>query len=275
VIDSPDAETEAALKHIPDARLRIVALPQNVGGSDARNAGVQAARGQWIALLDDDDEWLPQKIERQLAKASTSKFAYPLVSSRLVARNSYSEMIWPRKLPSEPISEYLLTRSSWKPGESMIQTSTIMALRHLLIAVPFRSGLRKHQDWDWVLRAVRHPSVGIEFVADPFAVWNIPEGGQRITTTADWKASLEWIREDHQIVTPRAYAGLLLHCCAPQAAQQRAWRAFLPLLAESCRFGSPRLFDFLLYFRWWIVDSLVTIKWLRRTWRAVCGKPPL
>jgi glycosyltransferase involved in cell wall biosynthesis len=275
VIDGPDPETTAALQRIADPRLRIVALPKNVGASDARNAGVQAARGHWIAFLDDDDEWLPAKIEKQVAKASASRFAYPIVSSRLIARTSCSEMIWPRKMPTDPISEYLFTRSSWAFGEGCIPTITIFTSRALLTDVPFRTGLRKHQELDWLLRVVGHAGVGIEFVPEPLAVYNIHEGVQSVSRTADWSFSLEWIRDRRELVTPRAYAGFILSQCANQAATQRAWRSFIPLLTESCRFGSPTVFDFALYTKSWIVEPLVQVKWLRRAWRAVRGKPPL
>jgi glycosyltransferase involved in cell wall biosynthesis len=44
---------------------RIVDLPKNVGLAGSRNAGISQARGRFIALLDDDDIWLPQKLEIQ------------------------------------------------------------------------------------------------------------------------------------------------------------------------------------------------------------------
>src|SRR5215472_6409032 len=43
----------------------ILDLKVNVGLAGSRNAGIQAARGQFIALLDDDDIWLPEKLELQ------------------------------------------------------------------------------------------------------------------------------------------------------------------------------------------------------------------
>ncbi len=67
VIDGLDLATEQELAKINDPRLRIVQLPTSKGGAGARNAGVAAAKAAWIAFLDDDDEWLTQKLELQLA----------------------------------------------------------------------------------------------------------------------------------------------------------------------------------------------------------------
>ena len=50
-----------------DPRLRVVRPERPLGASDARNAGLDAAEGEVVAFLDDDDEWLPDKLERQLA----------------------------------------------------------------------------------------------------------------------------------------------------------------------------------------------------------------
>jgi glycosyltransferase involved in cell wall biosynthesis len=46
---------------------RIIDLPENVGLAGARNAGIREAHGQFIALLDDDDIWLPEKLAVQRA----------------------------------------------------------------------------------------------------------------------------------------------------------------------------------------------------------------
>lgn len=50
-----------------DNRVKLVTQPKHINGAEARNAGIRAANGEWIAFLDDDDEWLPSKIEKQMS----------------------------------------------------------------------------------------------------------------------------------------------------------------------------------------------------------------
>src|ERR1017187_5273729 len=71
VVDGPDPETSAALALIPDRRLRVIHNEISLGPGNARNMGGGVARGFWIAFLNDDDECLPQKLERQLAAAGS------------------------------------------------------------------------------------------------------------------------------------------------------------------------------------------------------------
>jgi glycosyltransferase involved in cell wall biosynthesis len=69
---SPD-DTRDVIASVGDARVRYLAHDKNKGGCAARNTGMVAARGRWIAFLDDDDEWVPTKLQKQLDVARTSK----------------------------------------------------------------------------------------------------------------------------------------------------------------------------------------------------------
>ena len=71
VVDaSPDESAAAAEKAAAgDPRVRILRLPANVGVAEARMAGVREAKTAWVAFLDSDDAWTPEKLERQLAFA--------------------------------------------------------------------------------------------------------------------------------------------------------------------------------------------------------------
>lgn len=61
-----------------DARVRVIAAEHNSGVANVRNRGIQEANGQYIALLDSDDVWTEDKLERQLqlVKKTNAKIVY-------------------------------------------------------------------------------------------------------------------------------------------------------------------------------------------------------
>ena len=63
---SDDGTSEQVREEFGDV-VRIVSMEENRGVSAARNRGIAAAAGEWIALLDSDDEWLPNKLVCQAA----------------------------------------------------------------------------------------------------------------------------------------------------------------------------------------------------------------
>jgi glycosyltransferase involved in cell wall biosynthesis len=65
--DASEDNTAEVVGAFCDARIRYIRHPKSRGGSATRNTGIRNAVAPLIAFLDDDDEWLPQKLERQVS----------------------------------------------------------------------------------------------------------------------------------------------------------------------------------------------------------------
>ena len=84
VVDDASTDgTSERLEELQDGRIQVVRLDERQGVAAARNAGIAAARGEWVAFLDDDDLWSPLKLRMQLdaARRAEAVFAYAGVVS--------------------------------------------------------------------------------------------------------------------------------------------------------------------------------------------------
>ncbi|MEU4564683.1 glycosyltransferase family 2 protein [Actinoplanes sp. NPDC023936] len=253
VVDGPDEETVKELSGIGDPRLRVVVLPERGRAPHARNVGAREARGRFTAFLDDDDEWLPAKIATQLELAGRSGAAYPVVATRLINRTPRADSVMPRRLPSagEPLSEYFTVRRGLFYGDGFIQTSTIMAPTELMRAVPFTVGLRRQQELDWTLRAIRHEGVELIYAAEPLVLWHQDEDRHRISLEMPYEQQLAWLRANRELFTPRAYAAFALSVLSSMAAPTRNGALFRELLAEARGNGRPGALDYLTHVQIW------------------------
>jgi glycosyltransferase involved in cell wall biosynthesis len=261
VIDGPDQATVLALEAVQasEARLRILALPQSVGACDTRNAGINAAKGEWIALLDDDDEWLPEKLEKQIELGLSSSYRFPVVFSRFIWRSPDKECAWPLVDPFLPIADYHMLRRGFSAGEGTLQTSTWVGRTELFRICQFSSGLPRHQDLDWLIRAFELPGVGLEFVSEPLSIWYVDRNRAAIGNRDDWQSSLKWVNQVRQYFSAEAYASFVLIFVGASASNQGDWRAFLPLLTSAVRKGSPTLVHLLIYFLRWMIPRNMRI----------------
>lgn len=258
VIDGPDEKTASLLASMAEQRVRVISLKESVGGSEARNTGVREADGEWIAFLDDDDAWMPRKIELQLACATQSCSSYPVIACRIIGRTPGRDYVWPARFPAtnEPLSEYLFNRKTWFRGEGQLQTSMIFTKKALMLEVPFTKGLPRHQDTDWYVRIGARTDASVEFVeSEPLAIWYLDENRASIVKINQWERSREWLNSVRSLITPRAYAGFIATQLAREAAAQGSFRGFFQLLRDMIKFGRPGQMDVVLYFGQWLLPG--------------------
>ncbi len=68
VDDGLEKRADDVIKKINDAKITYIQHKKSKGGSAARNTGIKNAEGKYVAFLDDDDQWLPKKLEIQMSK---------------------------------------------------------------------------------------------------------------------------------------------------------------------------------------------------------------
>lgn len=158
VVDDGSTDSTAALAESFGAAVRLV-RQHHQGVAAARNAGIQAARAPWIAFLDADDEWLPEKLARQMALHRTRDLIFSYCRSNEIGpdgtdRGDTFADSRPRR--GAEAWRYLL-------AANFVATPTVVASRALLLALGgFDARLKVGEDQDmWIRLALAGP---IDFV---------------------------------------------------------------------------------------------------------------
>lgn len=167
-------ETEQFMqRYRGEERIRYLGHERNKGGAAARNTGVLAAAGEYVAFLDDDDEWLPDKLEKQLALFAAADGCLVTYTGYRVVDEAGA--LVSTKLPSwrGDILERLLARNE------IGTTSTLLCKREALMeAALFDEALPASQDYDLYLRLAQRCT--FDYVSEPLVVFHNHAAG-RIT----------------------------------------------------------------------------------------------
>jgi glycosyltransferase involved in cell wall biosynthesis len=145
VVDDGSTDGTAAIIAEYAAIVRPISQA-NAGPPSARNRGLAAARGEFIAFLDADDVWLPEKLERQMACLDAGP--------GLAACVTHIQNFWIPELHAEAerFRDHRLARAL--PGYT---TQTLLARRTLFDAVgPFSTAVQHGDSTEWFLRASEH-----------------------------------------------------------------------------------------------------------------------
>ncbi len=135
----------------------------NKGRSVARNTGINAAKGEYIAFLDDDDIWLPEKLEKQVAFLDTHP-EIGLVHAFIELMDEYGRPL-PEETKKQRKSYRMAIRSGYNyQGMSRLcamYTSTVLLRKECLNKVGFFDpDMKAFEDWDFYLRFALKYNIG-------------------------------------------------------------------------------------------------------------------
>jgi glycosyltransferase involved in cell wall biosynthesis len=223
VVDDGSTDgTEAFIHSMGHPRVRLLRNDTPQGVSAGRNRGVAEARGEWIAFLDDDDVWAPDKLRVQLAalQARARGWAYGgevIVDPELRVVDG-----------SPPLSPEELVRALEHYNAVPAGASNVVVATDLLARVgPFDPRLSTSEDWDMWIRLSRAKLPAC--VPSPIVAVRLDHGYSRKMPTmleelrvvarrhgvrVDWGRHYRWaaweaLRDGRRVEALRYYAGAI------------------------------------------------------------------
>ena len=236
--DGPDAEKCALLAGVDDERVRYLEAPRKGIASATRNFGIQAARGDWVALLDDDDVWMPEKLKNQFeALGQSGRSDAILACVQRVCDVDERVQFRPKRTREGALSvdEVLFT------GLGGVHTSTLVAPRAVFLEFPFNEAAERHEDWEWLLQAGQK----LPLVIAPEVVcerWLAP--GEGLSRAGGYEYSRAWYERNRSMMSPAMRARFVSTVLSRKAAYDRKVSAIPALFREMWHSGAPELKNF-------------------------------
>ena len=156
--DGSDPNTVDYLANLRrDERIRLLRLPHSGNAGTARNAAIAAARASWLAFLDSDDLWQPNKLERQLAalraepECAWSYTAFVMVDTEGAPLPSERSRTWVPHT-GDIFTQTVRTTASIRPSGVLASTALVRAVG------AFDEAIDCSEDYDlWLRLALRSP----------------------------------------------------------------------------------------------------------------------
>lgn len=196
VDDSSNDGTALVCEEYP---IQYIYIPpsESRGGNYARNKGIKAAKGEYVAFLDDDDYWLPSKIEKQVELIEEKDCELVYCGTRLEIIES-NEVLYQDVLPLKSRSGDMRKKILFTICTT---TTNILVSRKALFDIGlFDEKLGFWQEYELTIRlAQRAP---FYFVNEPLSVYRVDKKDkQRLTNKYDgWKEATSYIYQKHQVL---------------------------------------------------------------------------
>ena len=191
VDDASEDHTSAVIRSFTEPRIRYLRHESSRGQGATRNAGLHQALGEYVALLDDDDEWMPQKLEKQVALLDGSPSKVGMVYTGICRIQVYSKRVINRLVPDKRGSLFEeICKRNFIGG-----CSSVMLRRACLEKIGwFDERLASAADYDMWLRISKE--FDIEYIREPLVLYTVHPN--RISTNYESKVrGLEAVLHKH------------------------------------------------------------------------------
>ena len=165
VDDGSTDNTRDVVSSFKDSRIRYIRHDNNRGGCIARNTGINASRGEYIAFQDSDDEWLPEKMEKQMhVFNSVPKYVGIVYSAFLRVKDCSASFIPSNKVT---IKDGNLLNQLIK-GNFISTQTTILRKTCFDKAGVFDKNLHRLQDWELFIRMSKY--FEFKYISEPLVI---------------------------------------------------------------------------------------------------------
>jgi glycosyltransferase involved in cell wall biosynthesis len=188
--DGTDQVMEHIISRFPQAGVQFLRSTENRGAQVVRNRGIREANGEWIALLDSDDEWLPNHLEISLLLAETDQV-------NVVYGNGFVEDGINKKLLScgQPARKAFLYSNILSNAGPMFQS--MLVRKSCFEKIGFLDeNIIAHQEWDTAIRLFRDNEVS--YVDEPVFIWHIHQAENISGNVQNGAQGVEQIIEKHK-----------------------------------------------------------------------------
>jgi glycosyltransferase involved in cell wall biosynthesis len=196
VVDDGSADETAEIAQAFGPPVRVIRTARS-NQATARNVGIQQASSEWIAFVDADDLWEPNKLARQMQELALHPEAEVCYTGRTDFSMENGEMKFIRTIGGEPVSEMyvsMMGRCSFFPSCVVIRKSTLVALGG------FNQDPSWAEDWDLWVRLIQ---AGIRFACcpEPLLLY-------RIHPDSETSDSLRWFAKGERVLRGRVLPNL-------------------------------------------------------------------